>query len=111
MSLISLRVDWCALLIQKWSDQRARNGKVDVCRVYDHLALVIACHGLDCLLVRVRFDKAMDLVRINVLQIVIVDLHPGILQDLFCRDAFICLFMEQFLKEEASRGTHVIREL
>ena len=111
MSLISLRVYRGTLLIQKWSDQRSRDGKIDVSWVDHHLTFIFNCHRFDGFLIGVRLDKAMDLVRIDVLKIVIVDLHPGVLQDFFGRNTLVCLFMEQFLKEKSSGSAHMIWKL
>ena len=62
-------------------------------------------------MVRVGFDKAMDLIRVDVFQVVVVDLHPGVFQDFFRWNSLFGLFMKQLLKEKTSGSAHVVREL
>ena len=84
MPLVSLGVDWLILLIQKRCNQRSRDGKIDVRWVDNgHLTLVVSGTCFYGLVVRVGFDKTMDLIRVDVLQVVVVDLHPGVFQDFF----------------------------
>ena len=98
MSLVCLRVDWLAVLVHERCDQRSRDGKVNVRWVYNsHLTLIVACTCLYGLVVGIGLDKAMNLVRVDVFQVVLSDLHPWVFQYLFRRDSFVCLFMKQLL--------------
>ena len=53
----------------------------------------------------------MDLISVDILQIMIINLHPRVFQDILSADPLIRLFLEKFLEEEAGWRADVVREL
>lgn len=57
------------------------------------------------------FDEAVDLVGVDVFQIMAIDLHEGIFENLPGSYAFFRFLMKQLLEEKSGRRADVVRKL
>lgn len=113
MAFVDERVGRIPTLIHEWADQGAGQGKRNVLRV-DHCDLLVRSTLSACLLpwrytiAAARFatvcgpHEAMDRIRIDMLQVMAVDLHKRVFQDLPSCHALVWLLVEE-LGNERSR--------
>jgi len=104
VAFIDLRIARDALVIAKRLDQSAVERELNVLRVDHRKSLSIGratgCGTTLCLLtdlLDIWFDKAMSLVSVYIFQIVIVDLHERVFEDLTSRNTLIWLLVEKLL--------------